>query len=150
MHVLNAFISCLVAVLFYPCEKRGAASPEMSHAQSLATLVRRAAKQVTRWVRGGPCSGRAHVRAVRSPGAASWAAKGLNPVQQHSSRSWHRQSRELPSAQVWAIIRFLLDEFEPWLKWLVFDAVLRLVVAWLISKSERLRSFFGMLGFSDL
>lgn len=71
-------------------------------------------------------------------------------MQQHSSRSWHRQSRELPSAQVWAIIRFLLDEFEPWLKWLVFDAVLRLVVAWLISKSERLRSFFGMLGFSDL
>lgn len=42
-------------------------------------------------------------------------------------------------AKVWAIVEWALEEFAPWLKWLVFDAILRLAVAFLMKRSERLR-----------
>jgi len=54
-----------------------------------------------------------------------------------------------PKTQVWGLIKFLLDEFEPWLKWLVFDAVLRIVLTFVANRSARLRVFFETLGLVD-
>lgn len=51
--------------------------------------------------------------------------------------------------QLWSLVRFLLDEFEPWLKWLVFDAVLRMVVGWIAARNVRVRQFLTTIGLYD-
>ena len=42
-------------------------------------------------------------------------------------------------AKIWNLIELILEEFSPWLKWLVYDAILRVVVQFLMKRSERLR-----------
>ncbi|GBF99682.1 hypothetical protein Rsub_12376 [Raphidocelis subcapitata] len=46
------------------------------------------------------------------------------------------------------LIDFVLDEFEPWFKWVVLDAALALVVAVLAARVEPLRVLFETIGWA--
>jgi hypothetical protein len=39
-----------------------------------------------------------------------------------------------------------LQEFEPWLKWLIFEAVLALIIRALVSRIAALEPFFEAIG----
>jgi len=47
---------------------------------------------------------------------------------------------------VWAQLEDLFEEFSPWLKWLVFDSILFLIVRFLSNRSARLEALFEALG----
>lgn len=38
------------------------------------------------------------------------------------------------------------QEFSPWWKWIIFDALLALIVGWLANRFEGLRPFFEAVG----
>lgn len=63
-------------------------------------------------------------------------------AQIHSIILWLR-------SRIWYLLEWVLEEFSPWLKWLVFDAVLRLAVQYLVKRSERLRNLFERVGLAD-
>jgi hypothetical protein len=47
---------------------------------------------------------------------------------------------------VWDAVCWLLDEFEPWVKWLVYDALLTLLTAALSRRWKQLNPLFEALG----
>mmetsp|Transcript_26089 Transcript_26089/g.46388 ORF Transcript_26089/g.46388 Transcript_26089/m.46388 type:complete len:92 (+) Transcript_26089:340-615(+) len=47
---------------------------------------------------------------------------------------------------VWDAVCWLLDEFEPWVKWLVYDALLTLLTAALARRWKQLNPLFEALG----
>ncbi|PNW75578.1 hypothetical protein CHLRE_12g532327v5 [Chlamydomonas reinhardtii] len=48
--------------------------------------------------------------------------------------------------RVWTFIEDLLEEFGPWIKWLVFDALLTLIVGFIASRFEATRPIFEAVG----
>ncbi|KAG1672602.1 hypothetical protein FOA52_002082 [Chlamydomonas sp. UWO 241] len=73
-----------------------------------------------------------------SPEAAVSRTKATKPV----VPTWLARLRD----GVWAQIEDLFEEFTPWLKWLVFDSLLLLIVRFLSRRSTRLEALFEALG----
>jgi hypothetical protein len=46
------------------------------------------------------------------------------------------------------VLHASLQEFQPWLKWIIFDAVLTLVIGQLVKYFERLRPLFEAVGWA--
>mmetsp|Transcript_11443 Transcript_11443/g.29330 ORF Transcript_11443/g.29330 Transcript_11443/m.29330 type:complete len:92 (-) Transcript_11443:349-624(-) len=59
-----------------------------------------------------------------------------------SGSSWLAALRR----SIWETVCWALDEFEPWLKWMVYDAVFALVTAALVKRCNRLAAVFEALG----
>jgi hypothetical protein len=57
-------------------------------------------------------------------------------------RTWWSYLR----AKVWEGITALLEEFSPWLKWLVFDAVMSYIISLLAKRVPAVRNFFEAVG----
>lgn len=57
---------------------------------------------------------------------------------------WWRRVR----SYVWYLVEELFEEFQPWLKWIVFDAALTLVVGWLAKRFTPLRPLFEAVGWA--
>lgn len=58
------------------------------------------------------------------------------PLSRRSKSAFNRSSLRSHSSQ----------EFEPWLKWMIFDAILALVISQLLRHFKRLRPMFELLG----
>lgn len=60
---------------------------------------------------------------------------------------YNRHADRLPSRVSHPLLP-LAQEFDPWLKWVVFDALLSLVVAALVKRVDSLRPFFETIGWA--
>ncbi|PNH02428.1 hypothetical protein TSOC_011600 [Tetrabaena socialis] len=47
--------------------------------------------------------------------------------------------------RVWEFIEDLFEEFAPWIKWLVFDALLTIIVGLIASRFEATRPLFELV-----
>ncbi|WIA12258.1 hypothetical protein OEZ85_012323 [Tetradesmus obliquus] len=73
------------------------------------------------------------------------AAKRFNVEARFESlRRYYEKVRSF----VWYWIEELLEEFQPWLKWIIFDAVLTLVIGQLVKYFEGLRPLFEAVGWA--
>lgn len=56
--------------------------------------------------------------------------------------SWLLKLRD----RVWETIVDLFEEFGPWLKWLIFDALLTIIVGFLATRFKQLRPVMELVG----
>ena len=114
--------------------------------------VSESGKVATGEAAGGACP------ATKAAAAASAAAAAAAEAARGGADWWARALRrhlaavraavERLRAWLWQLIDFVLDEFEPWFKWVVLDAALALAVGALVRRVEALRPLFEAVGWA--
>jgi len=58
--------------------------------------------------------------------------------------AWVYQLRD----KVYLLLEDVMDELGPWIKWIIYDALLTLVIGWLVHRLEFLRPVFEAVGWA--